>query len=301
MIKKFIQRTVKFIVVLILLIGVILTFENIIISNKSKFPIPLDCNSIIVGHSIPECAYNDSLIPGIKNIAQSGESYFYTLPKLSVVLDQNPQIENVFIEFTNNQINNNINEWIWSDKYLSYRYPIYSPFLDWNSQLLLVRKNAKSYFKALSLSLRHNLSIIKTSDYNYTKKTGGYKRVNIYMNDSLLGELKVLPINELANENISKYNLAYLNKVINVCKCYKKKIFIIRSPLHPQSRCRYNDSLYIKILKENFKDIEYLDFVDFKLSNEDFADLEHLNYKGAEKFSRWFSFYISKKYDCFKN
>ncbi len=57
---------------------------------------------IILGHSHSECAYNDSLISGVANFSQSGESYFYTFFKTKKLIEQNPNINTVLIEFSNN-------------------------------------------------------------------------------------------------------------------------------------------------------------------------------------------------------
>ena len=42
------------------------------------------------------------------------------------------------------------------------------------------------------------------------------------------------------------------------------------------------------IRKKEFASIPFLDFNKFELNKEDYADLEHLNFKGANKFSKWF-------------
>lgn len=286
--NKFIAKTVGISIAFSAIIGGVLTFENAMIREKSTFSVPAECKSIIVGHSIPEAAYNDSLIPGFKNIASSGESYFYSLPKLQEVLGENPHVENVFIEFTNNQLNENINEWIWSDKYMTYRYPIYSPFLSWSSKLLLIQKNPNAFLKSLSFALKHNLSVIKNQDYNYMPKTGGYKYISHSIADSLLQKAESFKGDETADSTYSTYSLAYLHKLVEICKDYKKTVYFIRSPQHPLSGCRYNEVLYKRILKEDFKDVKFLDFIDFQLNDDDFADLEHLNYKGARAFSKWF-------------
>jgi hypothetical protein len=45
----------------------------------------------------------------------------------------------------------------------------------------------------------------------------------------------------------------------------------------------------MRIRKEKFSNIDFLDFNKFPLNDEDFADFGHLNYKGATKFSKWFN------------
>ena len=54
--------------------------------SKSQFDLKKQPKSIVVGHSHPECAFNDSLIQEFKNFSSSGESYFYTYPKLKNII-----------------------------------------------------------------------------------------------------------------------------------------------------------------------------------------------------------------------
>jgi hypothetical protein len=76
--------------------------------SKAQFTLETPVENVIFGHSHPECAYNDSLIGNFKNLAQSRQSYFYSFSKIKNVHKQNPQIKNIFIEFTNNQITQEI-------------------------------------------------------------------------------------------------------------------------------------------------------------------------------------------------
>ena len=87
--------------------------SEIIIKNSANFKLKPQTKYLVLGHSHPECAFNDSLINNLKNLAQTGESYYYTYFKTIKVLEQNPSIEIVFVEFTNNQIYELMNNWIW--------------------------------------------------------------------------------------------------------------------------------------------------------------------------------------------
>lgn len=268
--------------------------ENTIIQKQAQFAISPTDSSIIIGHSVPECAYDDSYIPGFKNIAQSGESYFYTLPKLEKTLTQNPHVKDVYIEFTNNQLNENINEWIWSDKYMTYRYPTYAPFLSFQEHLLLLEKNPNSFFKSVSIALKHNISTILHNDYNYIKKTGGYKALHTSIVDSLLNQQSQTEVDSIPI-NISEYSLHYLKELVAIVHSHNRNVYFLRSPQHSESHCRYNDKIYNEILEKHFSNITWFDFINFPLDNTDYADLEHLNKSGAEKFSKHFASIIKAR------
>lgn len=296
--KTFIKNVLIFIS---LYLGIILLTElstSSIINKYANFKLSSKPKYIILGHSHPECAFNDSLINNFKNLAQSGESYYYTYFKVKKILEQNPSIETIFIEYTNNQINSEMNDWIWDDKHLSNRYTFYSPFISLSNQFILIQNNKKGYLNSFSYSIKSKLPTIIKRDYDYTNKIGGYLYLVRDKTDSLLKYSKSLNLKNdiLTNNsnNISDNNLLYLKKTIQLIKNYNKNIFLIRSPQHQKYNGYVNESMYKNILYNRFSDIEYLDFSSFPLSNSEFGDLEHLNHNGAKTFSIWFNKLIEK-------
>lgn len=267
----------------------ILTFKYIFL--RADFKLESNPHYIVLGHSHPECAFNDSLISNFSNLAQSGESNFYTFQKVKEVLKQNKSIKTIFIEFTNNQIFEDSDKWIWGDKYISNRYPLYSSFMNMEDNKLLLNNNYKGFYNAFSISSKNKFLRIIKNDFNYTKEIGGYNYLNKHKTDSLLNNTKNIngsDINLKDNFKISKFNILYLQKIINLSNNHNTRIVLIRSPLHERYSGYFNETVYQKILKSNFKNVEYLDLSKFSLRNEDFWDLEHLNFRGARKFSLWF-------------
>jgi hypothetical protein len=292
--KAFITYVIIYISLFIGIVFIIEVSTSAIINKNAKFKLLSNPKNIIAGHSHPECAFNDSIIVGFKNIAQSGESYYYTYFKLKKYLDQNPSIETIFIEFTNNQIISEMDNWIWDDKHLSSRYTIYSSFISLNNQFFLIKNNPNGYLNSLSNSNRSKLSTIIRIDYDYSNKLGGYKYLVLDKIDSILNNtIKINFNNDLTSpENsikISETNLLYLKKIIELIKFNRKNIFLIRSPQHSKLIMPKDEITFKNILSNRFNNIEYLDFSRFPLSNSEFGDLEHLNYKGAKIFSTWFN------------
>ena len=271
-----------------MLLSLLLFITNKIIDKKANFKINPDAKYVIFGHSHSECAFNDSLITNFVNLSQSAESYFYTYQKVKKVITQNPQIEVVFIEFTNNQIDKGINRWIWLDKYMNSRYPVFLPFMDNKQHLLLLTKNFASFSNCLSISFRDNVIRIIKNDYDYTDKLGGYFYLVKDKTDSINTlENKIVP-NKDINIEISSYNIEYLTKIIEFCNNNNKKVYLIRCPQHSKYSRLINEHKYNEIIKTNFSSTEYFDFCNFPIQNSEFGDLEHLNYKGAKVFSIWF-------------
>src|SRR6187402_2467023 len=211
--KTFIKNVILFIS---LLLGLILLIEfstSAIVNKNANFKLASKPKYIILGHSHPECALNDSLLPGFKNLAHSGESYFYTYFKVKKVLEQNPSIETVFIEYTNNQIESRMNNWIWSDGPFSDCYVYYSSFMPLSDQFILFQNNMKGYLNAFSYSNKYKISALTKGDYDFKNRVGGYLYLVRNKTDSLLKHpikqdyKNNPPINN--SKDISETNLLY--------------------------------------------------------------------------------------------
>lgn len=270
-----------------------------LINKNADFRISSKPKYIILGHSHPECAYNDSLIQNFQNLAKSSESYYYNFFKLKKVLEQNKEIECVFIEYTNNQIKLEMNNWIWDNKHISNLYPKYSSFMTFKDQYILFKNNPKGFLNAFSSSSRLKLSIVLSGNYDYTNKIGGYNYLERNKTDSLL---KKIIAQKKTNSNsklfqakdISELNLVYLEKMISLVKKFNKKVILIRTPLHKNYNGFDNEFIYKKILNDRFRDIQYMDLSNFKVENSEFGDLAHLNHYGANKFSIYFDILLEK-------
>ncbi|WP_298499340.1 hypothetical protein [uncultured Algibacter sp.] len=290
--KSFIYKTLLFILASIFIVALIFFSSLIVINKKSNFKLKVPVKNIIIGHSHPTYAFNDSLISDFKNLAQSRQSYFYSFIKVRNVLSQNNSIETVFIEFTNNQITKEMDDWIWDGMTISSRIPIYLPFIKKDEAQLLYKNNSKAFVAGTSKSFRENLINLFSLKYDYTSKIGGYKWTKRNDIDSLLAIENTKKPNKIditAINNLSLKNLEFLDKIISLCNEKNIKVYLVRSPQHTKYKGRLNEELFQKIRSKRFKTIDFLDFNNFPFNNSDFADLDHLNYKGAAKFSKWFN------------
>jgi len=106
--RKFLIQIFLFSFSLLSVFLLVIIISNRVIDSKKIFKLPNKINYLILGHSHPECNFNDSLIDNTKNLAQSGELYFYTYLKTRKILADNKQVKAIFLEFTNNEIINNM-------------------------------------------------------------------------------------------------------------------------------------------------------------------------------------------------
>lgn len=289
----YLHKLLRFLLLIPAILMLLMLFLSRIEKLQADFKIASAPRFIVAGNSHPECAFNDSLIPNFKNVAQSGEAYFYTYVKLKQVLEQNPSIETVFVEFSNDQVNKSTDRWIWDSEYMDYRYKQYSSFLELYDNWLLATHNPLGYLNTLSVALKQKVERISKKDFAFYLQLGGYKYLERYKTDSLLLVLEETP-RQPEQFSLSKYNIRYLIRIIRLCEERKRKVVIIRSPQH--EKCRYfsNEVYYQEIRKKLFPHVDYIDFTNFPISNHEFGDFEHLNHIGARRFSIWFATRLEK-------
>lgn len=250
--------------------------------------------TIILGHSHPETAYDDRLIINTENLSESGESYFYTFQKVKSLLGPNNQIDYVLIEFSNNQIDISMNEWIWGDKYIDAKLEKYWLNLGFNDLKVLISHNWPKVFNSLP-------RLVQRSDkYWFRRKgrnlknylnLGGYNNLTNSNVDSLLAE-GYLEKTKVSNE-ISEMNMEYLCRIIEYAQLLGKKVFLIRTPTHESYAFLSNWVLYEQV-RNRYSNFDLLDFQSYPLLTNDFADPGHLNFSGAKKLSTSLNFLIKK-------
>jgi len=257
--------------------------------KTTSFSISTEVKYVVLGHSHPECAYNDSLIQNFRNLAISGEAYFYTYTKLKKLIEQNKGVELVFIEFTNNQISESINEWVWADKYLSYHYTIYSSFIELRDKYLVFKNNPKGFIANSPLVLKNAVKKLISTPYNIPDSYGGFA--------SLEGDLTAYrekANNQEAredfvviNNNISQVQISYLSKIVSFLQEENVKVCLIRSPQHASYSGLGNEGDFQEVLTKSFSEEYFIDLIDFPLNDTHFRDPEHLNHLGAKAVSSW--------------
>ncbi len=281
--KKFIIKLIGFAIVPSLLV-VMSIAVNIFLTD---FAIDKSADILILGHSHPECAYDDSIIKGVVNRSCSGEAYFYTYYKTKLLLECNPQIKHVLLEFSNNQIFENRNDWIWGDKSLKYRFPKYASFMDLEGFSFLLKNNPRGFVTGLfSWLFRYNFKNMGTA---MDSELQGYHFLKREFVDSIKSVNSINAEPKSVTKGFSRANLVYLKKVIDYCLSRNIRIDLIRSPVHKSYGGSRNEAFFQYLVCTDFSSLKFYDFFKFPLSDHQFGDLEHLNYKGAREFSEWFN------------
>lgn len=288
--KKFLLKTSFFVGFLIFI------FASNFILNKylANFNIESKKNVLIVGDSKSECAFNDEMIENTSNFSVLGESFFYNFFKTKKLIEQNPQIKFVLVEISNSQLNSNMDRRIWGEKYMPFKFPVYAPFMDFESLNILQKRNPKEFNSSYISIIKTNFKMLKQR-MDYTIEIKGSKNLNRILTDSIISKST---INKETYEVESDYSriidFKYLHKIISYCDSKGVKVYLIRSPLHKQYYGFINESHFQNVIKNEFSKVEFLDFSRFPLSTDKYADLNHLNKYGSEIFSKWFDASLKK-------
>lgn len=264
-----------------------------IINSTTTFNIDKGISKLIMGDSQAECSYNDLFIKNTLNIADSGESYFYTYFKLKKILEDNQQISKIYLEFSNNKMFHNEEEKILTGNYVS-RFEHYASFIPMKEHFFLLKKSGKSFLRPFLRTLNRNLTHLMKLENSYNnRKFGGYLKLENskvdYINKHKDSLSKFFSKRNFFNVDNYKntYTYKYLQKTIQLCQQKKIKIILMRSP---KNSCYLLINSEVEFQKQilQFKDVPFLDFKDFPLKDSDYRDCEHLNYEGAKKISTFF-------------
>jgi hypothetical protein len=286
--KGFIKKIIIFLSLALLAIIALVVGPNYIVKSQSSFKINNNITKVVLGHSHSESSVNDSILNNSINLSSSGESYFFNYQKLKKVVNQNKHINTIFIEFTNNNVDSVMDDWIWGYEKMSFYLQFYSPFMEFADFNLLLEHNSTDLLSSYSIATRKHLYRILSGDYDLIDEIGGYNATNRSKVAEMIANNK---FNSSISEShsISETNLNYLRKMIKYCRENNIEVFLIRSPQHSLYADLINEGVYQDVLKTQFKDIELLDFDAMTFPNSHYLDLHHLNYTGAKEFTTLFN------------
>ena len=193
--KPFIQKLLEFLLFILVLFsgaGIIIWSVNAAVRKGGYVSLDKGIKHVILGNSMPECAFNDQLVSGFKNLAQSGETNFYTLVKTRQILLNNPSVEAVFIGISLSLLDPK--EWYQDNEALLWQYTKYAPFVEGRDVALLTIRNSRGSAKAHVISLlRNSMFLAKNAPKSYIKdmRWGGYLRLERDRMDSLIRAMPV--------------------------------------------------------------------------------------------------------------
>ena len=292
--KKFIKRLFLFLAIIIGFILFDVCLQKTLLFRDENMKLAKNINTLILGHSHVALGYNTQFINNTVNIGEQAELYVYSYFKLKKIVQNNPKIERVFVEYTNNQINKkDMDRWLWEDKYLQHSLKKYGVLLDGDALMLIYKNNTQGFITAFSKSLFDNIPRLYSLNKNKFLKGqfGGYLPCNEQLKDN-----QEIRKRTLKDTKISFENIIYLKQIVKYCKQIGIEIILVRSPMHKSYDLSYNETEYQMILKTYFKNVKFIDNKDLPIPDDGFQDREHLNSRGAKIYSKYFNKQINENH-----
>jgi hypothetical protein len=277
-----------FLATVMLLLWLVDVMLNREVNDPSRYRVPADKTILILGNSHSECALDDSIIDHSVNFAQSGDCYFYTYYKAKKLLDVNPNLKTVILEYNNNCFFSEMDKWMYDEQHIGYKLPKFTHYMSLEDKLYLFYKNPGSYFIAyrdaikmkLKLSLKKSLETMVFLEWGEFRKNEKVADKNAFSKEALLAAGQGF----YSDSSISKVDLSYLKSIHDLCRSKQVKVILFRSPVHP-SFPLVNEQELQAMRQTEFKDLAFWDYLHFPLADSLFVDPQHLNYKGAMLFS----------------
>ena len=275
--KKFLISIMAFFVVAFVVLSATDFFLSYKIRSNAIFKIKETTSIIVLGSSHSACSFDDRYVDNLENFSRSGESYCYTYIKLKKMLEANPGIKTIIVEFSNPFIYDS-KEWLWSDKYIQYHYITFAPFFTFDDNKILFKGHLKSLIGAYPFFIKFAIKKVLKKEYEYAYSYGGHESRNEIITKNVQPDFQ--------EGEISRVNLVFLDKIVDYCMHSNVKLMFIRSPLHPDYIYWKNELQFQQIRESRYGNIPFLDFGNYYIDDEYFADYQHLNQKGSELFSK---------------
>lgn len=281
--KRFLINIGLFICVAVAIVIVLVLSTTYYTKQTFDFRIDKGKNILVVGNSHPECAINDSLLPNVLNLAQSGTGYFYDYLKVHEITDHNTQIDTVVIGYSYGDLAQNMDSWFDSDEKIKYKLPDYFFLLRSEDYFSLLRANPFGTLLNTPQTIFHNL---KMKDYGY-KFLGGFKSLKA---NRLKKAKELIPQYEpKTTTGYSQYQSKYLIKLYEDCISKDITLILLNTPIHPmledvQKPLKLN---YCRFAKEHLPNALLVNHSNFNLSENSFRDMGHLRYNGAKTYTEF--------------
>lgn len=273
--KQYIKKL--FLVTSLFVLLLVLAFSTkYIIVNSHEWKVPSRVQVLFMGASHITRGIDDSLIETALNWSSPSERYMYTYIKLEHLLNDNKQIDTVFLQCSATDL--------WEDT--DYKYhdaneqskyvKCYWPFM--SKEQLAVYKDEP--LQALHLALNGLFATEDITQSKWWNTLGGYAPLS-----TCFDRKDMRPDREKPRGYGHEVNYEYLRKINMLCKEKKVKLILLQCPvLHLEYY--YDMDYFYNALHKEFSDIEFADFSELDIPDEYRYDPHHLNKAGAEYFTK---------------
>ncbi len=263
--------------------------------DHTSFRLPDDIHLIAIGPSTMQGSVNDTLIAGLQNISRDGTGFDYLAPILSKLLEENPQIDTVYISHGRymylpkprvdaalkmQDIRDKL-PFIWFKRdmkdygYLFKHANFYAAILntDWE-EILRNRSSIMDYGFHFHSDTAHHLN---NSSKNWS--------IAWYDSITEIHGGNVYTKQEILEKNAKKHK--YVQMAISICKSHHVVPVLLFTPLYHYDRWLPYDT-FCEVMRDYDPELLVADYENFEFSDDSLCrrDVHHLNIWGANEFSK---------------
>ena len=261
--------------------------------DHTSFRLPDDIHLIALGPSTTQGSVNDTLIAGLQNMSRDGTGFEYLAPILSKLLEENPQIDTVYISHGRYMYMPRPRNASQKMQYIRDKLPFiwYKRNLKDCGDLF---KQANFYAAILNTDLeeisRNRPSIVDYgfhfhSDTAHNLKNSS-KNWSIAWYDSIteIHGGNVYTKQEILEKNAKKHK--YMRMAISICKSHHVVPVLFFTPLYHYDRWFPYDK-FCEVMRDYDPELLVADYENFEFSDDSLCrrDVHHLNIWGANEFS----------------
>lgn len=275
--RDFLKNVTLFSILIIAIIVTILGCKYYI-TNKISFQEASNVHYLFTGASHPWHAIDEKLMKTAINRSAGSERYLFTYLKLKKIIQENPQIDTIFIQCSSTDIWENSDDKYFSENEMSKFMPLYAPLFGKQEWCIFSNHLAKVAPLIIQKSFRPY-----QMNPNYIKNQMGSQASKNENMDIL--ETSTVKQDMMKGNAGNKINYSYLRKIMNLCNEKGIKLYGIYYPLY-KPEFFYNQKYYYEALKEHFPDLEVLDYSGWETPDSTRFDAHHLNWYGAQLFTK---------------
>ena len=273
--RRYLKRMVIFCLIFISPI-IIMLFLRYQMVNHYSWKLPEKVHVLFMGASHVCNAIDPSMMESAENFSRLSERYMYTYIKLEHILLENSQIDTLFLELAPTDL--------WEDT--DYKYNdlfeqsgyigLYWPLFNREHWKIVLKKPLQT----IGYVFKSSWTDLSDLDYNkWWKHMGGYNKVETIMTPE-----NVKPLLVAHTGDGHSVNYMFLRRIISLCKSHNIKLYFIETPTyHPEYH--YDQDYFYNAYRDNFSEVEFLDYSAWPMSDDERSDEDHLNHKGAVKFT----------------
>jgi hypothetical protein len=246
--------------------------------------LPQQKQRIVIGNSHPECAFIEGQEWPWINLGKSGECFFYSFPKAKWLIENNPQIKEVWIDLSPNQLMPHMHEWIHDEEHVQRSFLSYSHIHDlaWNYSAFV--DFPKPTMSTKMVQVQRFLGAILKPQWEQNRidlKWGGYNK--------LVGSKEAFESEVHGADRLQPdaENWRALKEFCEWAHDQKIEIHAVVCPHYSSNKEVETQQKVFQFCQSRNLAISNYHFIDFPFSEKElFYDASHLNHKGALIYSK---------------